>query len=884
MRHTETQDSTEGPHPPRWADWLLEHFVAPHLLEDVQGDLHEVFYKQTEHGGLANARRAFVRAVLNYLNPFFLKRKPEAYSKPTNTTMIRNYFKIAFRNLVRNKSYTAINVSGLALGMTCGILIFMLVKYHLSFDTFHANSDRIYRFVTEQHRETISYRANVPSPLGKVFRNDYTFGEKVARIATAEDVVLTVKEDSEIRKFKESEGVAFTEPDFFDIFNYPLLKGDRATVLRDPNTAIVTEKMARKLFGVAYPMNKLFRLDNKVDFRVTGVLKDLPITTDRKTEIYVSYNTLKQYNDWLASDDAWGGINSAMQCFVRLRPGVSPDEVEKVLPAYVKKYRPTNKNVHHYKLQPLADIHFNARYGGVITKTNLWVLGCIGLFLIITACVNFINLATAQALKRSKEVGVRKVLGSFRGQLFWQFIAETGLITTVAVGLACIASALLLPFINDWFKVQIAVNSISDWQFMLFLPLLTLVVTFFAGSYPGLILAGFQPVMALKGKLSQQNIGGFNTRRTLIVGQFAISQVLIIGMIVITNQMRFSTQSDLGFNKDAVVMLPVATESNVLTMKTLKSQFSQIPGVQTVSVCQSAPASNYNVWNTSPRYDNRAEDEAFSVSVKAADEQYIPMFGLKIVAGRNLFPSDTAKEFIVNEMFARKLGLKASDEVIGKALSLNDGNTKGTIVGVIADFHDRSFHEDINAICITTAPDLYASYALKINSATVQPTLAALEKTWSDRHPDQVYDYQFLDEHIANFYATEDLMLKLIQAFAAIAIFIGCLGLYGLVSFMAAQKTKEIGIRKVLGSSMGQILWIFAKEFSRLILIAFVVAAPVAYYTMTAWLKNFIFRVDLGVEIFISAIVGTFLIAFMTVGFKSIKAALMNPVKALRSE
>jgi putative ABC transport system permease protein len=870
--------------PPRWADWLLERIVAPHLLEDVQGDLHEVFYKQVKEAGLATARRAFVWAVLNYLNPFFLKRKPEAHLKPTNTAMIRNYFKIAFRNLVRNKAYTTINIAGLALGMTCGILIFALVNYHLSFDNFHPHSDRIYRFVTEQHRTTTSYVYSVPSPFGKVFRDDFTYGEKVARIATADGVLLTVTDGREIRKYKEKEGVAFTETDFFAIFNYPLLQGTIKSALSEPNTAILTERMAKKFFGDSNPINKTFRLDNKVDFKVTGILKDLPINTDRQTEIYVSYNTLKQYDEWMASDDSWGGIKSSMQCFVRLRPGVSPTEVENVLPAYVKKYRPTNKNVHHYKLQPLADFHFSTRYGGVITKTNLWVLGGIGLFLIITACVNFVNLATAQALKRSKEVGVRKVLGSFRGQLFWQFIAETGLITVLAVLIAGLISGLAVPFINEWFRVQITLNPFTDWKLAVFLPLLALVVTFFAGSYPGLILAGFQPVTALKGKLSQQNIGGFNTRRTLIVGQFAISQVLIIGMIVITDQMRYSTQSDLGFNKEAVVMLPVATASNALTMKTVKNQFSQIPGVKTVSVCQAAPASNQNNWNTSPKYDNRSEDEAFSVSVKSADDHYLPMFELKLVAGRNLFPSDTAKEFIVNETFGKKLGLKSSDELIGKMLSLNDGTIKGPIVGVIGDFHDRSFHQDINAVCIMSASDMYGSYAVKIDQNTLKPTLAALEKMWSTMHPNQVYEYEFLDEQIANFYQTEDLMLKLIQSFAAIAIFIGCLGLYGLVSFMAAQKTKEIGIRKVLGSSVGQILWIFAKEFSRLIVIAFVVATPIAYFAMNTWLKNFIFRVDLGSGIFISAILGTFFIAFITIGFKSIKAALMNPVKALRSE
>ncbi|MFC5411882.1 ABC transporter permease [Larkinella bovis] len=868
--------------PPRWADWLLELFVAPHLLEDVQGDLHEVFYKQVREVGLHKARRKFIWAVLNYLNPFFIRRKPREYSQPTNTVMIRNYSKIALRNLSRHKTYTFINVSGLAMGIACAILIFTLINYHLSFDSFHSHADRIYRFVTEQHRETVSYKPNVPNPFGKVFRDDYTFGEKVARIATADGVLLTIQHGQQIRKFKDD--VAFTEIDFFDIFNYPLRKGSIKTALADPNTAIITEKMAQKLFGDSDPINRTFRVENKIDLRVTGILADLPPNTARRTEIYVSYNTLKQYDEWMANEEAWGGMNSAMQCFVRLRPGVTAAQVEEVLPAYVKKYRPTNKNVHHYKLQPLDDIHFDGRYGGTITRRNLWVLGGIALFLIGTACINFVNLATAQALRRSKEVGVRKVLGSVRGQLFWQFITETGFITTLALLLAGLAAWALLPFINDWLGAQLTLNPFADWKPAVFLPVLGLLVTFFSGSYPGLILAGFQPVMALKGKLSHQNVGGFNVRRTLIVGQFAISQVLIIGMIVIANQMRYSTQSDLGFNKEAVVMLPVASDSKLQTMKTLHQRLTRIPGVKTASLCQAAPASNYNVWNTSPRYDNRTEDEAFSVSVKAADEQYVPLFDLKLVAGRNLLPSDTTKEFIVNEMFARKLGLKSAQELIGKPLSLNNDKLAGPIVGVVQDFHDRSFHENINAVCLMSASDRYESYAVRIDMKTVGPTLAALEKTWSQMHPDQVFEYQFLDEHIANFYRTEDLMLHVVEVFAAIAIFIGCLGLYGLVSFMATQKTKEIGIRKALGSSVGQILWIFGKEFSRLILVAFLVATPVAYYLMNTWLKSFIFRVDLGLGVFLSAILGTLLIAFLTVGFKSAKAALMNPVKALRSE
>ncbi|WP_375446554.1 ABC transporter permease [uncultured Fibrella sp.] len=875
------------PTPPRWVRWLLTRLHPEDTLEEVEGDLDELYAYWHDRKGQTQATLRYVLNVVSVLPPFVRRRKQTKqdyeHISSLHPAMLRNYLKIAFRNLTRNSTYSLLNVAGLALGMTCGILLFTLITYHLSFDNFHTQSDRIYRFVTEQHRETISYSRSVPAPLGKVFRNEHTFAEKVARIATFDDMLITVKQGREVAKYKEPEGIAFAEPDFFDLFNYPLINGSKVTALTEPNTAVLTERMAHKYFGGADPINQLIRIDNKIDLRITGVLKNLPINTDQRAEIIVSYNTLKQYDDWLASDDSWGGITSAMQCYVRLRSGITPEQVEAVMPAYVKQYRPTNKNVHHYKLQPLADVHFDARYDGAMTKTNLWVLACIGLFLIITACVNFVNLATAQALNRSKEVGVRKVLGSVRGQLFWQFITETGLIATTALLIALLCSLAVLPFVNDWFKAHLSLNLFSGWQLPLFVLGLTVLVTLFAGAYPGLILAGFQPILALKGRLSQQAIGGFNTRRALIITQFAISQILIIGVIVIANQMRYAQQSEVGFDKDAVVMVPLATDSKPQTMHAVADRFSALAGVKNVSLCQAAPASNSN-WTTSPRYDNRPDEEPFSVNVRAADDRFIPMFDLQLVAGRNSYPADSVREFVVNEAFVRKLNLPSSALVLGKKVSLNGGEFEGPIVGVVRDFHDKSFHQDMAPMCISTALKNYEYYAVKIDLSTAQTTLAALDGIWSQTHPDQVFSYQFLDDQIAEFYETETLMLRLIQAFAAIAIFIGCLGLYGLVSFMAAQKTKEIGIRKVLGSSTGQIIWIFAGEFTRLILIAFAVAVPVAWFAMSRWLQTFKDQISIGVDVFALAILGTFLVAILTVGYRSMKAALMNPVKSLRSE
>jgi len=797
--------------------------------------------------------------------------------------MLKNYFKIAFRNLTRNKTYGFLNIMGLALSIACGILLFTLVKYHLSFDDFHKDSDRIYRVVTEQHRDQISYVNSVPPPLGKALRNDYVFGETVARSAVFDNETITLDAGAEMKKFKEKNGVAFAEPGYFDIFNFPLLQGDKKTVLSEPYTAIITESLARKYFGNDNPLGKVFRLDSKIDCKVTGILKNLPDNTDQKTEIFISWPTLTAYNKWMAADDSWGGIIDGLQCFVRLRPNISPAQVEKLLPAYVTKYRPKSKNVHHYKLQPLREMHFDGRYGGVMEKRNLWILSFIGLFLIITACVNFINLATAQALRRSREVGIRKVLGSLRWQLFWQFIAETGLIAVAATGLAICLSFFMLPYVNQWFNTRIPFHAFGDWQLLCFIPLLIVLVTFLAGSYPGLILSGFRPVMALKGKLSMQSIGGFNTRRTLIVGQFTISLVLIIGMIVITRQMQYAKQSDLGFNKDAVVMMPMGGAAKEMATKTLKDRLANIPGVEKVSLCFSAPSSD-ETWNTSIRFDTRQEDELFRVNMKSGDDQYLPTFGLQLLTGRNIFPSDSVREFLVNETLVHKLGLQSPGDAIGRKIAFNGGNSSGVIVGVLKDFHDRSFHEDINALCVTTSRSQYTDYAVKINMKNLASVMPALEKTWSATHPDQVYEYQFLDDQIAAFYEMEETMLKLIRSFAVIAIFIGCLGLYGLVAFMVAQKTKEIGIRKVLGSGATEILWIFGKEFARLIGIAFLVAAPISWLLMNHWLQNYKYHIPLGPWIFVLAALLVMGVAAVTVGYQSIRAAWMNPVKSLRTE
>ena len=841
----------------------------------------EVYVRRIKQSGKRKADIGFIVDVIRLFRPGIIKPTGTTLN---NGTMLRSYFTIGWRNIIRNKGYAVSNIAGLALSMICAIFIFVLIQHHLSYDNFHANSDRIYRIVTELHRDEIDYRSSVPSPLGSFIRNEHTFAEKIGRSYTETDAMITLRNGSEVIKFEEAEGIAFTEPEFFEIFDFPLVQGNMATSLVAPNTAIITESRARKYFGDKNPIGETFWLRNKIPFTVTGVLKDFPVNTDIEPGVFVSFSTLKTVVPWMADDTrGWQGIRGGMKCYVRLHPDVKPTDVEAGVAPYVKRFRPTSKNVHVYKLQPMSDVHFNPRYDGKMEKRNLWILAVVGLFLIVTACVNFINLATAQALKRSKEVGVRKVLGGMRGQLLGQFIFETGLITFFGIAVASIIAYVICPYINLLFNTNLSINLFSDPDLILFVAGLTVGVTLFAGYYPGLVLAGFKPVTALKGKLTQLNFKGFNTRRTLIISQFAISQVLIIGMIVIISQLQYAKHSDLGFSKDAIIMVPTGGDTSRLMTSAIKNEIGRMRGVEKVSLCYAPPASQDD-WFNSIKFDNSTEEVDFPTSIKAADPDYIGLFDLELVAGRNLSPSDTVREMVVNEALVRKLGFTSPQEVLGRIISADGGDMVAPIVGVIKDFHDRSFYEEITPILLTTFSEDYAYYAIQLDLSDARMTIAAIEEEWTLQHPDEVFHFEFLDESIARFYQTEATMLKLIQIFSFVAIFIGCLGLYGLVSFMAAQKTKEVGIRKVLGGGIADILWIFGKEFSRLIVIAFLVAAPVGWWLMSTWLQEFRFQIEMGPWIFVLSIGSSFFIAAVTVGYQATKTALMNPIHSLRTE
>ncbi|HRI21064.1 MAG TPA: FtsX-like permease family protein, partial [Panacibacter sp.] len=538
-------------------------------------------------------------------------------------------------------------------------------------------------------------------------------------------------------------------------------------------------------------------------------------------------------------------------------------------------------------LQPLSDIHFNLHYGNFgdhsTSKPILWTLAFIGVLIIVMASINFVNLSTAQAVGRSKEVGIRKVLGSKRSQLIGQVMGETFLIVLFSALIAVGIAKLAMPYLSHVASVPENISLLTV-NSLIFLICVLIVVTLLSGVYPALIVSGLKPVLALKSKITSASVGGLSLRRVLVVTQFTISQILIVGTIVAVSQMNFVRNADLGFDKESVLILPSSTSNdNLSRMRPLKQELLQDPNIVSVSFV-SDEASSDNNWASNFAFDHK-KDEDFPVFHKFGDEDYLKTFGVKLIAGRFYDASDTMREIVVNETLVKKLGIADPEKIIGKNLRIGSGSWL-PVVGVVKDFKTNSLKEDVKPLTITSSQKFYYSIAVKLRTQNLAQTTAQIQKLWEKTYPEYAFSSHFTDETIENFYRQETQLSLLYKIFAGIAIFISCLGLYGLVSFMAAQKTKEVGIRKVLGAGVGNIVVMFSKEFTILISIAFLIAAPVAWYYMNNWLQNFDggSRISIGFGVFALAIITSLVIAWITVGYKAVKAALVNPVKSLRSE
>ena len=798
--------------------------------------------------------------------------------------MFKNYFKTALRNLLRHKSNSFINIAGLTVGFAAFLLIFLVVQYEQSFDDFHTNKNNIYRVVRiGKNPENREYRPGVPFPVAIGLRNELPQLANTAAIFGDGGVQVNVlaADGSALKKFKEPH-VFTAEPQFFKIFDFGLLEGNIKNALSEPNTTLLTKDVASKYFGdYRSAIGKTLKIYG-LDIKVTGILENPPPNTDFPLSVVISYATLVKNTDM----NNWSNISDINYCFVQLSNNSSIARFNTLLAGFVDKHiRPVNPG-YDLKLEPLSEIHFDERYGNfnghTFSKDLILALNLIGLFLLIIACVNFINLTTAQAINRAREVGVRKVLGGNRVQLILQFLGETGITALLALIGSILAVLLCLPFLNNLLAIHLSIAVLYSAKFIVFIVCALLIVTFLSGFYPSLVLSGFNTVNVLKSSISTNN-KGISFRRALVVFQFAIAQALIIGTLVVASQMDYFRNADMGFTKEAIINAGFPGDSLSRTkIDFLNNELKKIPGIQNVSFSSFSP-SDGGGWYTDLRVaGNHSANPDIIVGMKPSDTSFFSVYNLQLVAGRKYFPSDTMREFVVNETVIKKLGIQNPANAIGKLINVN-GKTF-PIVGVVKDFHEYSLRDSIGPVVMTSIKNQYGLANIKINVLQAKNVIAALQKTWSKYFPDYVFEYSFLDQSIADFYQQENQLSVLYKIFAGIAIFISCLGLYGLISFMAVQRKKEIGIRKVLGAPVHDIVIMLSKEFTILITIAFLIAAPIAWYFMHQWLQQYTYRIIIGIEFFMIPILCSLSIAWVTVGYTAIKAAIANPVKSLRTE
>jgi putative ABC transport system permease protein len=804
--------------------------------------------------------------------------------------MFRNYFKTAFRSLKAHKGYSFITVAGLGVGIAVCLVIFIFISYEQSFDTFHSKSARIFRVLMKgasQPDQPTRYSAGVPFPTAWAIEHDLP-DWKTSAAFRLDDIQLMPldKAGSPEKKFKEKDGVLLVQPGFFSIFDFHLLAGDPVKVLADRMSVVMTQSTAERYFGDwRKAVGRTVKFNNHDLFTVTGIMADVPGNSDfRNVHLLFNYaivNTEKS-KDWWSTD-------GEHEVYVLLPEHVSVATADWQLNALSKKYQtPDNKNTQ--VLEPLADVHFNVKLdnfsGRTIGEERVRTLWLIAGFILLIACVNFINISTAQAVNRSREVGVRKVLGSNRGQLRVQFLLEAFLLVVGGVIVSVLLTALCMGPISKNLDMPVSFGLLEQRPVLLFLGVTTVVVTLLAGFYPALVLSGFSPITALRTKLAARNGSGITMRRGLVVLQFVIAQALIIGTLLVVRQLNYFTHQSMGFDKQAVVAIPFPGDSvSRSKLDYLRDRVVAIKGVEELSFNDAVPTNlSGDNWWTDFKFDHAKKGAGVVAIRKWIDANYLSTYGMKLVAGRNVTTTDSIKEYLINETMARKLGYSDPQKILNHEINLWDGFAVGPIVGVVKDFHVTSMKDSLSALFMMNFKRGYSNASIKLDGTDLPGRMAAIEKIWSETYPNYVFEYEFLDEKIANFYKDEAKLSLFYQVFASIAIFLSCLGLYGLASFMAAQRLKEVGIRKVLGATAAHIVYLFSKEFVLLISIAFAISAPIAWYFVHQWAQQYVYRIPISGWVFAGGGILSLLIALMTVSFQAIRAAVTNPIKSLKSE
>ena len=890
-----------APQPPRWATWLLTRWGHPDTREEALGDLLELHAHWVETMGERRANHRYAYNALKLLRPLAQsKRKPE-YTTPffLHPAMLRDYFRTALRNLLRQKGTSLINLAGLTLGVTACLAIYLVTNFELSYDTFHPDRERIYRVVGESRYGAKNEPHPVgflPAPVPAALRAEVPGFETIAAFHNSTSHVLVPNGNDKDkptryearRRGKGVVDLVVAEPTYFEIFKYDWLAGNPKTALVEPFQVVLTEGAARTYFGSLSPDQVLGRelvYFDSLRVRVAGVVGDFANPSDLTFTDFLSFPTIRA-NAMLKRSinlDQWDDIWSASQAYVKLPAGSTPAQFGKAFERFSKKHFPGEFKFKP-ALQPLAKLHFDADYvDNYSRKAHLPTLyGLMGVagFILLIAAINFVNLATAQSAQRAREIGVRKVLGSSRTSLMAQFMSETALLTLLAVGIALLLVGPVLSSVHSLTPPGLTYELFTG-KTVLFLLGVTALTALLAGLYPAWVLSAFQPALTLKGQSALRGGQRGHFRRALIVFQFTVSLVFIIGTLMVGRQLRFMREKDLGFSTDAILEIAAgrAGKTDVLAGK-----IKGLAGVERVAM-QWFPPMGEAYMMTKLKYQGKREVD-MDVSVKVGNENFIPLYNLRLLAGRNYTKSDSLRELVINATYAKALGFGKPADALNQMVEF-DGK-KYPIVGVVADFHEQSFHERIGAAAILNLPQA-RNLGVKLATqgkgvSSLQATLVDLERVWKSVHPDLPFEYAFVDDSIARLYEKETKTGQLVNAATAVAILISCLGLFGLATFTAQQRTKEIGIRKVLGASVAGIVALLSTDFLKLVFIALVIASPLAWWGMNEWLKDFAYKVDLAWWVFALAGVVAAGIALLTVGFQSVKAALMNPVESLRNE
>lgn len=798
--------------------------------------------------------------------------------------MIKNIIQIAYRNFWKHKTLTLIQIAGLSIGLLCSLLIFLFVYQHYSTDTFHPDADRIYRVVLDMQIKdgSIEYETGVSLPMHQALAEEYAAVEQSGfcmRFYRDPQLAITSK-SGELNRFIETDGVAYANTDFLQIFDYQFIEGNPKTALTEPNQTVITQQQAQKYFPNEQALGKTIRLNDRTDLVVAGVVENRPINTDLDFNVLISLSTLKVVNPSYQTENfTWIGGNK--WTFVKLSDPNQAQLVDDDLPSFVNKYLGDKFAHWHFHLQPLSDMHFDTRYGGTIRKPLLHLLSLVAVIIVLIACINFINLSTALALSRSKEIGARKALGSSRGQIFWQFITETSLVAGFSLILVSFGMLVGLPQLNNWIQSQLDLQLLANPSVIVGLLLFILLIIFLAGSYPAVVMSGFHPIRALNNRISTKEVGGYRLRQLLSFLQFTIAQAFIIGAVVALYQLNYFQQQDLGFQQEAIITTKVPL-SDYSRLASFRNQLKQESDIQYVSFHQSPPITSTNE-GSYVRFNHRDSFEPFLVRARWADEEYLEAYDLQLLTGRNIVLSDSATEFLVNEEFVAALGA-SSDEVLGKHFYESSTETEGTIVGVVEDFHHRSLQHPIESVVIYPYPRIFTQAGIQVQSGNISQTLQEIQTVWEATFPNQVFTYQFLEDSVQQLYEKEQRIARLIRLFTMVSIIICSLGMIGLALYTAQQRTKEIGVRKTLGASAGNILLLLSKSFVQLLLLSFIVAVAIANYALQDWLADFAYRVSIEWWMFAASGLIMLFIAMLSVGSQTLKAARQNPVDSLRDE